>query len=90
MKSKKAAPGFLADFKRFVEFLQGLWGILAGISTLFPLSNTFLKVVPLASWPEGGFAYFSPGVVSAVATLICLFVILWTFGQRQRLVSVSS
>lgn len=80
----KTAPGFLADFKSFVKFLHGLWGILAGVSALFPLSNTLRKVIPLANWPEGGLAYFSPGVVSSVTTLICLFVILWTFGQRQK------
>lgn len=84
MKGERAVPGFLADFKRFIEFLQGLWGILAGVSTLFPLPNTLLQVIPLASWPEGGLAYFSSGVISAVATLVCLFVVLWTFGQRQR------
>ncbi len=84
MNSSNDETGFLEDFKRFVAFLQSLWGILAGISMFFPLSNSLAQVVPLASWDQGGLAYFSPQLVTMAATLVCLFVLLWTFGQRYQ------
>lgn len=75
---------FLGEFKTFIGFLQNLWAILAGISALFPLSNTLANIIPLAKWSEGGLAYLSPQLVTVIATVACLFTILWTFGQRHQ------
>jgi hypothetical protein len=75
----------LEEFKEFVEFLQHLWAMLAGVSVLFPLSNTFARIIPLAQWSEGGLAYLSPALVSGCATLACVFMVLWTFGQREEM-----
>jgi hypothetical protein len=72
------------ELKQFTKFLQSLWATLAGISVLFPLSNVLAKVIPLAQYPEGGFAYFNPTLVTAISTVTCLFIILWTFGSRQQ------
>lgn len=72
------------ELKQFTRFLQSLWGTLAGISVLFPLSNALAKVIPLSQWPEGGFVYFSPTLVTAISTVTCLFIILGTFGRRQQ------
>lgn len=76
----------LEDFRAFLSFLQSLWGILTSISVLFPLSNAFTEVIPLGKYGEdGGLVYFSPHLVTAVATLTALFTILWTFGQRYKI-----
>jgi hypothetical protein len=75
----------LEEFKDFIKFLQHLWAILAGVSVLFPLSNTLAGIIPLAQWSDGGFAYLSPAIVSGCATLACLFTVLWIFGQREDL-----
>jgi len=72
------------ELKQFTKFLQSLWATLAGISILFPLSNVLTKVIPLAQWPEGGLAFISPTLVTAISTVTCLFIILWTFGRRQQ------
>lgn len=72
------------ELKQFTKFLQSLWGTLAGISVLFPLSNVLTKVIPLAQWPEGGFVYFNPTLVTAISTVTCLFIIIWTFGRRLQ------
>jgi hypothetical protein len=85
MGSSQETRRVLQELKEFVEFLQHLWAVLAGMSVLFPLSNTLVKVVPLAQWSDGGFVYLSPPLVSGFATLACLFVVLWTFGQRDKL-----
>ena len=75
----------LKEFKQFLEFLQSLWAMLAGVSVVFPLSNTLVQIIPLAQWTDGGFAYLSPPVVTGVTTLACLFIILWTFGKREEM-----
>lgn len=84
MNNPKEEVSFLNEFKDFLQFLQNLWTILAGISVLFPLSNALAKIIPLAQWPEGGLAYFSPQLLSIVSSLACLFLLLWLFGHRYQ------
>jgi hypothetical protein len=78
--------GFLDEFGSFVEFLGNLWGILAGVSALFPLSNLLFDVVPTDPEVLWALAYIvdPEGLLTTVATVGSLFVILWTFGQRYR------
>jgi len=76
---------FLKDFEDFVAFLRNLWGALAGISILFPLSNIFIQIIPLETFDHGGpLVWFSPRLFTTLATLVSLFLVLWTFGQRSR------
>lgn len=77
---------FLKELKEFLAFLQTLWGILAGISVFFPLSNILIKLIPMKSISEDGvFVHLSPPLITAIATIVTLFVLLWTFGKRHRL-----
>ena len=76
---------FLDEFKQFLSFLQNLWGLLAGLSVLFPLSNVLVKVVPLQSLDQdGAFAKLSPSLVTTLATITTLFLVLWTFSHRDQ------
>jgi len=76
---------FLKEFEDFVTFLRNLWGALAGISTLFPLSNVFIQIIPLETFDNGGpLVWFSPRLFTTLATMVSLFLILWTFGQRSH------
>ena len=76
---------FLKEFKEFTAFLKNLWGILAGISVFFPLSNIFMQIIPLGTFDEGGvLVWFSARLFTTFATLVSLFLILWTFGQRHH------
>src|SRR5690349_11268559 len=89
-KKKRARPSmqgsrFLKEFKEFTIFLRNLWGILAGISVFFPLSNILIQIVPLGTFEEGGvLVWLSGRVFTTFATVVSLFLILWTFGQRHR------
>src|SRR5512135_3000164 len=89
LMSPDAKPNaFISEFTDFVKFLQTLWGILAGISVLFPLSNVLLKLIPMANIyddPPGGLAYLSPALITTLSTIATLFVILVTFRQRDAL-----
>jgi hypothetical protein len=87
--STNKGSAFLKEFKDFIVFLQSLWGILTGISVLFPFSNVLSKVIPLGKFYDdppgsGAFQYFSPEMVTAIATLITVFVILSTFNRRHK------
>ena len=85
MSSTDKGTAFLKEFRDFVAFLQSLWGILAGISVIFPLSNVLAKVIPLEMWEQGGgFAFFSSEWVTGITTLLTIFIILWTYGQRHK------
>jgi hypothetical protein len=85
---------FLKEFKDFISFLKNLWGILAGISVIFPLSNVLIKALPLQKWQgeagTGALYNFSPSLVSVVASLVALFIILWTFVQRHKIKMIKS
>jgi hypothetical protein len=80
------SDAFLDEFGSFVDFLGTLWGILAGVSALFPLSNLLFDVVPTDPEVLWALAYVvdPEGLFTITATIGSLFVILWTYGQRYR------
>ena len=85
MSPAERGTQFLDEFKEFLAFLKNLWGILAGVSVLFPLSNVLVKVIPLQSLDhDGAFAMLAPSLVTALATITTLFLILWTFSHRSE------
>ncbi|HIE32024.1 MAG TPA: hypothetical protein EYP67_06560 [Methanosarcinales archaeon] len=87
MRNSKKGTAFLVEFRDFIAFLQSLWGILAGISVLFPLSNVLIKLIPLRRLhddPAGALGYLTPDLITVVATLITLFVVLLTFSNRHK------
>ncbi len=88
MSTANPQNSFLGEFTDFVKFLQTLWGVLAGISVFFPLSNVLLKVIPtnnIYDDPPGGLSYLTPALITTLATVATLFVILITFRQRSSL-----
>jgi hypothetical protein len=85
MNSAGRGTQFLQELKEFLAFLQSLWGLLVGITALFPLSNVFANLIPLGTIhdPQGSLGFLSPALLTATATLVTLFVILSTFGRRS-------
>ena len=86
MSSPNDGKKFLDEFTDFIGFIQNLWGILAGISIFFPLSNVLFKLILIRSTqddPTGGWSYLFPQLVTPISTMFTLFVLLWTFGQRS-------
>jgi hypothetical protein len=85
MDRPERGAAFLDELKGFVAFLGNLWGVLAGLSVFFPISNVLVKVIPLGRYGDDGGVYdhLSPELVTAVATLVALFLILSTFARRD-------
>ena len=82
----RQGAAFLRELAAFLDFVRHLWGILAGASVLFPLSNTLLRVIPLGDYHAGTgvFDQVAPPVVTALSTVVTLFVVLTTFAGRAR------
>ncbi|WP_373501827.1 DUF6264 family protein [Desulfococcus sp.] len=77
---------FLDELTAFVGFLQGLWGALAGAAVFFPLANASFTVIPMAPLDrEGAFHILPAGLVTAIATLLTLFVLFSAFSRRRVL-----
>jgi hypothetical protein len=85
MDGPERGAAFLDELKAFVTFLGNLWGVLAGLSVFFPISNVLVKVIPLGRYGDDGGVYdhLPPALVTAVATLVTLFLILSTFARRD-------
>jgi len=86
MNHFKSKNGYLKEFEEFLAFLRNLWGILAGISVFFPLSNVLLNAIPMRAYgvDDGVFDQLSPNLINTLATVITLFVILVTFAGRHQ------
>lgn len=84
MSADREPSGATEELKEFINFLQNLWSALAGVSVLFPLSNTIARVIPLGKWPEGGFVYLPPVLVTTLTTLVCVFAVFLTFTKREQ------
>lgn len=76
-----AEHSFLKELREFLRFLRSLWGLLAGISTLFPLSNAFIQLIPIAGTGRP-LRNLDPAGVSAVTVLTCVFLTFAAVGQR--------
>lgn len=86
MNPPESKKGHLEELTDFLTFLQNLWGILAGVSVFFPLSNILLKVIPLSAYGtnDGVFDQLAPNLISTVTTVSTLFVVLVTFTGRHQ------
>lgn len=93
MVRNNGGSSFLEELREFLEFLRSLWGLLTGFSIFFPLSNVFLRLIPMGRLhddPPGALGYLSEDLVTSVATLTVLFVVFSTFGSRDAVRQVPS
>lgn len=87
MAPSNRSKDFIDTLKSLIAFLQTIWGLLAGISLFFPLSNDFVRVIPLEKIDGGeiygGLAYISPDMVTVVSTVIVFFVMFQVISRRN-------
>jgi hypothetical protein len=76
---------FLRELRGFLSFLASLWGTLTAASLAFPLSNVFVRVIPLEGDESfNPLALMPSAPIAATATLVTLFLVLATFGARHE------
>jgi DMSO/TMAO reductase YedYZ heme-binding membrane subunit len=80
------AKPFLLQLRELLTFLGNLWGLLAGISVLFPLSASLFELIPLgekvAVARYFGFVRLPKGLPPVLATVVTLFLLLQMFAAR--------
>ena len=70
------------DLRAFITYLTSLWGMLAGITAVFPLADVFLKVIPL---PVDPYDHATAPIAIPITTLVALFILLYSFVQRNQI-----
>ncbi len=85
MDERESQRDYIEELRAFLAFLKNLWGLLAGTSIFFPLSNVLLRAIPLSAYGEedGVFDQISPFLITTLATVVTLFVVLVTFSGRD-------
>ncbi len=86
MDEPESQRDYIEELRAFLAFLKNLWGLLAGTSIFFPLSNVLLRAIPLRAYGEedGVFDQISPFLITTLATVVTLFVVLVTFSGRDE------
>jgi len=86
MKHPDSKNGYLEELKEFLAFSKNLWAILTSISIFFPFSNILINAIPLRAYgtDDGVFDQLSPYLITAIATVVTLFVVLVTFADRSQ------
>ena len=83
--SGSEGSAFLRELRGFLSFLASLWGTLTAVSLAFPLSNVFVRVIPLEGDESfNPLALMPSAPIAATATLVTLFLVLATFGARHE------
>ena len=83
--SGSEGSAFLRELRAFLSFLASLWGTLTAVSLAFPLSNVFVRVIPLEGDESfNPLALMPSAPIAATATLVTLFLVLATFGGRHE------
>lgn len=70
----------MVSLEEFLDFLKTTWGLLAGISVFFPLSNKLLNVVPIPKGQEQATTTFS--------TIACIFFVYAAFNFLNLVLSL--
>ena len=86
------ATDYITNLTALFKFLGSIWGLLAGVSVLFPLSNVLFKVLPLTQRTQEsprGLALLPTQLVTTIASVLTLFVLLQTVASRDLITSNS-
>jgi hypothetical protein len=76
-----------SEFREFIRYMRSLWAILAGVTAVFPLSDILFKVIPL---PVDAYEKSTAGLAIPVTTVVTLFMLFFTFVQRDRFSSAAT
>ncbi len=75
------------DLQGFIRYIASLWGVLGGITAVFPLAGVFVKVIPL---PVDPYNKSTASVAIPLTTLVDVFILFYSFVQRDRIRSARS
>jgi hypothetical protein len=70
------------DIKAFITYITGIWGLLAGITALFPLADVLLNVIPL---PVDPYEKSTAPIAIPITTMVSVFILFYSFVQRDKI-----
>jgi hypothetical protein len=77
-----AKASLMRELRAILQFLSSLWGLLAGVSAVFPLANAVKRAIPLPAKGEDALLLtVEPATV--LASLASLFALLFVVGMRR-------
>lgn len=68
------------DLPGFVKYVGSLWGVVGAVTAVFPLADAMVRVIPL---PVDAYGNDTAPIAIPLATLVSLFVLVYTFVQRD-------
>ena len=72
------------DLEKFLAYISSIWGLLAGITSIFPLANVLFKIIPL---PVDAYNKSTEPIAIPLTTLVAVFIIFYSFVQRDQVIS---
>ena len=72
------------DLEKFLAYISSIWGLLAGITSIFPLANVLFKIIPL---PVDAYHKSTEPIAIPLTTLVAVFIIFYSFVQRDQVIS---
>ena len=69
------------DLQSFIKYMASLWGVLGGVTVVFPLADVLLNVIPL---PVDGYHKSTAPIAIPITSLVALFTLFFTFVERDK------
>ncbi len=71
----------MEDLKDFITYITSVWGLLAGLTAVFPTADVILKVIPL---PVDAYEKSTAPIAIPITTLVALYIVFYSFVRRDR------
>ena len=72
------------DLQGFIKYMTSLWGVLGGITAVFPLADVIFQVIPL---PIDPYEKSTAPIAIPLTTLVSVFILFYVFVQRDKVTS---
>jgi hypothetical protein len=90
-QGEKLADSIVADLRNrlveedikegFITYMTTVWGLLAGLTAVFPTADVILKVIPL---PVDAYEKSTAPIAIPITTLVGLYIVFYSFVRRDR------
>ncbi len=72
----------MENLKDFINYITSVWGLLAGLTAVFPTADVILKVIPL---PVDAYEKSTASIAIPITTLVALYIVFYSFVRRDRI-----
>ena len=69
------------DFRGFITYITSVWGLLTGLTAVFPTTDVILKVIPL---PVDAYEKSAAPITIPITTPVALYIVFYSFVRCDR------